>query len=170
MTAVVELKARFDEQRNIEWARDLERADVQVVYGVKGLKTHAKICLIVRREPQGIQRYVHFGTGNYNEITSRIYSDVSLMSCNEDLGADATSFFNAVTGYSQPQRFRQLEMAPLGLREKLLEMIEAEIDHAESCVARWSSAGPIRHRSGGSRSGRPAWADRLRRVQLGPNS
>ena len=129
VTAVVELKARFDEQRNIEWARDLERADVQVVYGVKGLKTHAKICLIVRREPQGIQRYVHFGTGNYNEITSRIYSDVSLMSCSEDLGADATSFFNAVTGYSQPQRFRQIEMAPVGLREKLLEMIEAEIDH-----------------------------------------
>ena len=129
VTAVVELKARFDEQRNIEWARDLERADVQVVYGVKGLKTHAKLCLIVRREPQGIQRYVHFGTGNYNEISARIYSDVSLMTCNEDLGADATSFFNAVTGYSQPQRFRQIEMAPLGLREKLLEMIEAEIDH-----------------------------------------
>ena len=128
VTAVVELKARFDEQRNIEWARDLEQADVQVVYGVKGLKTHAKICLIVRREAQGIQRYVHFGTGNYNEITARIYSDVSLMSCSEDLGADATAFFNAVTGYSQPQRFRQIEMAPIGLREKLLEMIEAEID------------------------------------------
>ena len=128
VTAVVELKARFDEQRNIDWARDLERSDVQVVYGVKGLKTHAKISLIVRREPQGIQRYVHFGTGNYNEITSRIYSDVSLMSCNEDLGADATAFFNAVTGYSQLQRFRQIEMAPVGLREKLIEMIEAEID------------------------------------------
>ena len=128
VTAVVELKARFDEQRNIEWARDLERADVQVVYGVKGLKTHAKVCLIVRREPHGIQRYVHFGTGNYNEITARVYSDVSLMTCNEDLGSDATSFFNAVTGYSQPQRFRQIEMAPLGLREKLVEMIEAEID------------------------------------------
>jgi polyphosphate kinase len=129
VTAVVELKARFDEQRNIEWARDLERADVQVVYGVKGLKTHAKICLIVRREPHGIQRYVHFGTGNYNEITSRIYSDASLMTCHEDLGADATSFFNAVTGYSQPQRFSQIEMAPVGLREKLLEMIDAEIEH-----------------------------------------
>lgn len=129
VTAVVELKARFDEQRNIEWARDLERADVQVVYGVKGLKTHAKICLIVRREPQGIQRYIHYGTGNYNEITARIYSDVSLMTCNEDLGADATAFFNAITGYSQPQEFRQIQMAPIGLREKLLEMIEAEIDH-----------------------------------------
>jgi len=128
VTAIVELRARFDEQRNIEWARDLERADVQVIYGVKGLKTHAKICLVVRREPQGIQRYVHFGTGNYNEITSRIYSDVSLMTCNDDLGADATAFFNTVTGYSQPQRFRQLEMAPIGLRDKLLEMIEAETE------------------------------------------
>lgn len=128
VTAIVELKARFDEQRNIEWARDLERADVQVIYGVKGLKTHAKICLVVRREPQGIQRYVHFGTGNYNEITSRIYSDASLMTCNEDLGADATAFFNTVTGYSQPQRFRQLEMAPIGMRDKLLEMIEAETE------------------------------------------
>ena len=128
VTAIVELKARFDEQRNIEWARDLERADVQVIYGVKGLKTHAKICLVVRREPQGIQRYMHFGTGNYNEITSRVYSDVSLMTCHEDLGADATAFFNTVTGYSQPQRFRQLEMAPIGLRDKLLEMIEAETE------------------------------------------
>ena len=128
VTAVVELKARFDELRNIEWARDLERAEVQVIYGVKGLKTHAKICLIVRREPQGIQRYVHFGTGNYNEITSRIYSDASLMTCNDDLGADATAFFNAITGYSQPQQFRQIEMAPIGLRDKLLEMIEAEAE------------------------------------------
>ncbi len=126
VTAVVELKARFDELRNIEWARDLERAEVQVIYGVKGLKTHAKVCLIVRREPQGITRYVHFGTGNYNEITSRIYSDVSLMTCNDDLGADATAFFNAITGYSQPQQFRKIEMAPIGLRDKLLEMIEAE--------------------------------------------
>ena len=126
VTAVVELKARFDELRNIEWARDLERAEVQVIYGVKGLKTHAKDCLIVRREPQGITRYVHFGTGNYNEITSRIYSDVSLMTCNDDLGADATAFFNAITGYSQPQQFRKIEMAPIGLRDKLLEMIEAE--------------------------------------------
>ena len=128
VTAIVELKARFDEQRNIEWALDLERADVQVIYGVKGLKTHAKICLVVRREPQGVQRYVHFGTGNYNEITSRSYGDISLITCNEALGADATAFFNTVTGYSQPQRFRQLEMAPIGLRDRVLEMIEAEAD------------------------------------------
>lgn len=127
VTALVELKARFDEARNIEWATDLERSDVQVIYGVKGLKTHAKICIIVRREPTGIQRYVHFGTGNYNEITSRFYTDASLMTCDEELGADATTFFNAITGYSQPQRFRKLEAAPLGMRDKLLEMIEAEI-------------------------------------------
>ena len=127
VTAVVELKARFDEARNIEWARDLERADVQVIYGVKGLKTHAKICLIVRKEPQGIQRYIHFGTGNYNEITARLYGDASLMTCADELGADATAFFNALTGYSQPLRFRKIEAAPLGLREKLLEMIELEI-------------------------------------------
>ena len=137
VTAVVELKARFDELRNIEWARDLERSEVQVIYGVKGLKTHAKVCLIVRREPQGITRYVHFGTGNYNEITSRIYSDVSLMTCNDDLGADASAFFNAITGYSQPQQFRKVEMAPIGLRDKLLEMIEAEAErkkHGQKAV------------------------------------
>ncbi|ADB18210.1 Polyphosphate kinase [Pirellula staleyi DSM 6068] len=126
VTAIVELKARFDEARNIEWARNLEEAGVQVVYGVKGLKTHAKTCIIVRREPQGIQRYVHFGTGNYNEITSRIYSDASLLTSNEELGADAVMFFNAITGYSQPQRYRKLEAAPIGLRTRLLELIEGE--------------------------------------------
>jgi polyphosphate kinase len=126
VTALVELKARFDEARNIEWGRQLEQADVQVIYGVKGLKTHAKVCVIVRREPRGFVRYVHFGTGNYNESTARLYSDVSLMTCNDELGADATSFFNAITGYSQPQPFRKIDMAPLGLRDKLLEMIEAE--------------------------------------------
>lgn len=128
VTAVLELKARFDEARNIEWARDLERSEVQVIYGVKGLKTHAKVCLVVRREPHGIQRYMHFGTGNYNEMTSRLYVDASLFTCDEDLGSDATALFHAVTGYSQPQRFRRLEAAPLGLREKLLELIDAEID------------------------------------------
>ena len=91
VTAVIELRARFDEARNIEWARNLERAGVQVIYGVKGLKTHAKICIIVRREPHGIVRYVHFGTGNFNEITARIYSDVSLMTSNDEFGADAIS-------------------------------------------------------------------------------
>jgi polyphosphate kinase len=99
---------------------------VQVIYGVKGLKTHAKTCIIVRREPHGVVRYVHFGTGNYNEITSRIYSDVSLLTASEELGADAISFFNAITGYSQPQRYRKIEAAPTGLRQRLLELIEGE--------------------------------------------
>ena len=126
VTAIVELKARFDEARNIEWARNLEEAGVQVIYGIKGLKTHAKVCIIVRREPHGIVRYVHFGTGNYNEITARIYSDASLLTSHEELGADAVAFFNAITGYSQPQRFRKIEAAPLGLKQRLLELIEAE--------------------------------------------
>jgi polyphosphate kinase len=104
----------------------MEQCGVQVIYGVKGLKTHAKICLIVRREPNGIRRYMHFGTGNYNESTARLYSDISLLTCNDELGADATSFLHAVTGYSQPQEFRKIEAAPIGLRERLLEMIEAE--------------------------------------------
>ena len=126
VTAIVELKARFDEARNIEWAKRLEQAEVQVIYGVKGLKTHSKILLIVRREPQGIQRYMHFGTGNYNESTARMYSDISLLTRDEELGADASRFFNAITGYSQPQKFRKIEAAPIGLRARLLEMIEAE--------------------------------------------
>jgi len=130
VTAIVELKARFDEARNIEWARHLEQAGVQVLYGVKGLKTHAKICIVVRREPYGIQRYVHFGTGNYNESTARLYSDASLMTAHEEFGADATSFFHAITGYAQPQQFLRLEMAPIGLRDRLLEMIEVETDRA----------------------------------------
>ena len=128
VTVIVELKARFEEAWNIEWARNLEQAGVQVFYGVRGFKTHAKICIIVRREPDGIRRHLHFGTGNYNETTARIYSDVSLMTCNEPFGADATSFFNTITGYSQPQKFRKLEAAPIGLRERLLEMIEIEIE------------------------------------------
>ena len=126
VTAIVELKARFDEARNIEWARELEQAGVQVIYGVKGLKTHAKVCIIVRREPHGIQRYVHFGTGNYNETTARLYSDISFLTCNEELGADASAFFNAVTGYSQPQQYRRIDAAPIGLRKRLLSMIDAE--------------------------------------------
>ena len=127
VTVIIELKARFDEARNIEGAKALEQAGVQVFYGVKGLKTHAKVCIVVRREPQGIQRYLHFGTGNYNESTARLYSDVSLLTCNENLGADAISFFNAVTGYSLPQTMHSLSAAPTTLRDRLAEMIEAEI-------------------------------------------
>ena len=128
VTALLELKARFDEARNIEWAEEMEDAGVQVIYGVKGLKTHAKLCLIVRNEPQGLRRYMHFGTGNYNEITAQIYSDVSYMTCDEDLGADASAFLNSITGYSQPQKFRKLNAAPISLRERLTELIESEME------------------------------------------
>lgn len=126
VTAIVELKARFDEARNIEWAREMEASGVQVVYGVRGLKTHAKICIVVRRETQGIVRYMHFGTGNYNEATAALYGDVSLLTCNEEFGADATNFFNAVIGASQPQQFHQLSMAPSNLRARVLSLIENE--------------------------------------------
>lgn len=126
VTAIVELKARFDEARNIEWAKHLEQSGGQVIYGVMGLKTHAKVCIVIRREPQGIQRYVHFGTGNYNESTARLYTDISLLTCDEDLASDAIAFFNAITGYSQPQRYQKIEAAPIGLRDRLIELIQAE--------------------------------------------
>ncbi|MCH1441997.1 MAG: RNA degradosome polyphosphate kinase, partial [Rubripirellula sp.] len=109
-----------------EWAREMEQAGVQVIYGIRGLKTHAKICIIVRREPQGIVRYMHFGTGNYNEVTATIYGDVSLLTCNEEMGSDASAFFNAVTGASQPQKLRHLDSAPTTLRKRLIDLINAE--------------------------------------------
>ncbi len=126
VTAIVELKARFDEARNIEWAREMEQNGVQVIYGIRGLKTHAKVCIIVRREPQGIVRYVHFGTGNYNEATATLYGDVSVLTCDSVLGSDATTFFNAVTGASQPQQMQELVAAPIALRKRLTDLIEAE--------------------------------------------
>ncbi len=132
VTVLVELKARFDEARNIEWARQLEQAGVQVIYGVKGLKTHAKVGIIVRRETGGIRRYVHFATGNYNEVTARLYSDISFLTTDEELAADATAFFNAITGYSQPQTYRHLAAAPFTLRDRLLELIEGEIVRKKS--------------------------------------
>lgn len=128
VTVLVELKARFDEERNIEWAGALERVGAQVIYGLRGLKVHAKCCLIVRREPQGIRRYVHFGTGNYNEKTARLYSDLSFMSCGEEYGSDASLFFNAITGYSQPVKYGRMETAPLGLLDRLLELIANETE------------------------------------------
>lgn len=131
VTVIVELKARFDEARNIEWARAMEQAGVQVIYGVKGYKTHAKLLIIVRREPDGIRRYLHVGTGNYNEGTARLYTDVSLLTCDPDLGADASHFFNTITGFSQPQTFRRIAAAPLTLRETLLQQIEGEIERAK---------------------------------------
>lgn len=132
VTVIVELKARFDEARNIQWARQMELAGVQVIYGVRGLKTHAKACVVVRREPQGFVRYCHFGTGNYNEATAGIYTDVSYMTCNEELGNDVVSWFNATTGYSQLQQFEHLASAPIGLREKLLELIAFEVERCRT--------------------------------------
>ncbi|MEQ9408526.1 MAG: polyphosphate kinase 1 [Fuerstiella sp.] len=130
VTVIVELKARFDEARNIEWAKQLELAGVQVIYGVRGLKTHAKACVVVRREPQGFQRYCHFGTGNYNESTAGLYTDISYMTCNEELGQDVIAWFNATTGFSQLQQFLQIESAPIGLRERLMELIQFETTRA----------------------------------------
>ncbi len=132
VTVIVELKARFDEARNIEWAKQLELAGVQVIYGVRGLKTHAKACVVVRREPQGFRRYCHFGTGNYNEATAGLYTDVSYFTANEELGQDVISWFNATTGFSQLQQFQQIDSAPIGLRERLLELIEFETSRARN--------------------------------------
>jgi polyphosphate kinase len=130
VSVIVELKARFDEARNIEWAREMEHAGVQVIYGLRGLKTHAKVCIIVRRESQGIVRYMHFGTGNYNEVTANLYSDVSLLTCNDQLGSDATAFFNGVTGASQPLKLQHLAAAPNSLRQRILDLIDAETRRA----------------------------------------
>lgn len=128
VTALIELKARFDEARNIDWADALEHAGAQVIYGVKGYKTHSKVCVVVRREPEGVVRYTHYGTGNYNEQSARLYSDVSFMTCEEDFGADASVFFNTLTGYSQMAAFRKIVAAPLGIRPRLLELIASEIE------------------------------------------
>ena len=130
VTVIVELKARFDEARNINWAKELADAGVDVIYGVRGLKTHAKMCLVVRREPTGIKRYIHFGTGNYNESTAKLYSDASLFTCDEKLGRDSVHFFNAITGLSVPQTLEKLIAAPINLRESLLEMIRIETESA----------------------------------------
>jgi polyphosphate kinase len=126
VTVIVELKARFDEERNINWAKELENAGVQVIYGIRNLKTHAKLCAVVRREHGFIRRYLHFGTGNYNEVTAKLYTDISFFTAAEEYGADASAFFNAITGYSNPPDYRKISPAPTHLREKLLEMIDGE--------------------------------------------
>ena len=127
VTVLVELKARFDEENNIIWARRLEKAGCHVIYGLMGLKTHAKIILIVRKEPDGIKRYVHLGTGNYNDNTAKLYTDIGLMTANDQFGSDASAFFNLLSGYSDPPVWNKLVMAPLGLRQKLYELIDNEI-------------------------------------------
>lgn len=126
VTAVVELKARFDEENNIEWARRLENEGVHVVYGIASLKTHSKVTLVVRREKEKLSRYVHISTGNYNPMTARIYTDLSILTSDDEIGADATSLFNFLTGYSQQTSYNRLVVAPVDLRESLLELIQRE--------------------------------------------
>ena len=134
VTVLVELKARFDEARNLDRADELQRAGAQIVYGVKGLKTHAKICLIVRRESGHLRRYVHLGTGNYNETTSRLYTDLSYLTCKPEYGNDASLFFNAVTGRSKLLRFQRLLPAPTAMKPALLDLIASEAERARQGI------------------------------------
>jgi len=126
VTALVELKARMDEQNNITWARTLERAGVHVVYGIVGLKTHCKAALVVRREGDGIRRYVHLSTGNYNPTTARVYTDLGLFTANPDMGEDTSALFNLLTGYAEGYRWKKLVVAPVGMREQVIGLIERE--------------------------------------------
>lgn len=128
----MELKARFDEENNILWAKRLESSGVHVIYGLAGLKTHTKIVLVVRREGDKIKRYVHIGTGNYNPKTARLYTDMGLFSAREDLGADVTELFNYLTGYSRQKDYRQLLVAPVNLRDRMISLIDRETQHQRS--------------------------------------
>lgn len=132
VAVLIELKARFDEENNIEWARQLERAGVHVVYGLSGLKTHCKVALVVRREKKKLKRYVHIATGNYNPTTSRIYTDLGLMTADEAIGADATDLFNYLTGYSRQSEYRRLMVAPLTLRQRMISLIERETQNCRA--------------------------------------
>lgn len=132
VTVVVELKARFDEEANINWARDLERAGAQVVFGFVELKTHAKVSLVVRKEGKDLRSYVHFGTGNYHSLTARVYSDLSYFTCDPDLCHDVSYLFNYLTGYSMPEKFKKLVMSPFAMREKVIALIEDEINFAKA--------------------------------------
>src|SRR5437762_3540251 len=129
VTALIELKARFDEEHNIEWARKLDEAGVHVVYGIMGLKTHGKLTLVVRREGEALKRYVHIASGNYNPTTSCTYTDVGLLTANEQIGADASEFFNYLTGCSRQTDYRRLIISPVNMREQMLRLIDREIDH-----------------------------------------
>ena len=130
VTVLVELKARFDEENNIVWARMLEKAGCHVIYGLVGLKTHSKITLVVRREEDGIRRYVHLGTGNYNDATAKLYTDIGLLTCSEAIGEDATAVFNMLSGYSEPLVWNKLSLAPLWLKERFRHLIDREKKHA----------------------------------------
>ena len=129
---LVELKARFDEENNINWAKTLEKAGCHVIYGLLGLKTHSKITLVVRKEEEGIRRYVHLGTGNYNDSTAKLYTDCGILTCHPQIGEDATAVFNMLSGYSEPLQWNQLAVAPIWLRKRFLRMIKRESDHAKA--------------------------------------
>ncbi len=131
VTVLVELMARFDEQSNIRWAKSLEESGAHVIYGIQGYKTHAKACLVVRRGPHGIERYVHMGTGNYNDRTARVYTDFGLLTADRVVGEDVSAFFNALTGYSDPPRMKKLALAPTNMRERFLRLIERERRRAD---------------------------------------
>ena len=130
VSVLVELKARFDEENNIVWAKKLEKAGCHVIYGLVGLKTHSKITLVVRREEDGIRRYVHLATGNYNDATAKLYTDLGMFTCNEAIGEDATAVFNMLSGYSEPEAWNKLSLAPLWMKDKFLSLIEREKNHA----------------------------------------
>lgn len=132
VAVLVELKARFDEENNILWARKLEKVGVHVVYGLVGLKTHTKTAMVVRRETDGIRRYVHIGTGNYNPKTARIYTDLGLITCRDDLGADLTDLFNYLTGYSRQRSYRKLLVAPVNIRDRMMALIQREIENCKN--------------------------------------
>ena len=131
VTVLVELKARFDEENNIIWAKKLEKAGCHVIYGLVGLKTHCKIALVVRREEDGIKRYVHLGTGNYNDSTAKLYTDCGMLTCQDSYGEDATAVFNMLSGYSEPAAWNKLVVAPLWLRDTFVALINREIAHAK---------------------------------------
>ncbi|MDY5585450.1 MAG: RNA degradosome polyphosphate kinase [Arcanobacterium sp.] len=135
--AVVEIKARFDEQNNIEWARKLEKAGVHVVYGIVGLKTHSKACLVIRQEADGLRRYSHIGTGNYNPKTARGYEDLGFFTCDREVGQDLIKLFNQLSGYAPKARFRRLLVAPLGIRDGLIARIEREIQNQQAGLPAW---------------------------------
>lgn len=188
VAVLVELKARFDEENNIQWARRLENAGVHVVYGLVGLKTHAKVTLVVRQEKNTLRRYVHLGTGNYNPATARLYTDLGLLTANPDFGKDVSEVFNYLTGYSRQVRYRKLLVAPVNLRQSFTEMIRREISHhregrPSGITAKFNSftdAGVIEEMYAASREGvpidlivrgicclRPGWPGRSETIRVG---
>lgn len=137
---MVELKARFDEENNINWARKLEKAGCHVIYGLVGLKTHCKIALVVRKEADGIRRYMHLGTGNYNDSTAKLYTDTGMFTCRDVVGEDATAVFNMLSGYSEPANWNRLIVAPIWMKKRFLEMIHRETKTQKK--ANWQKLSP----------------------------